>query len=86
MFVRHEVEDYGAWRRVYDSIDQQRQTAGVTAQAVYRSIDDGNNVTASHDFGTAEQAHAFASSSVLREAMQRAGVDGAPEIWFTTPA
>jgi hypothetical protein len=86
MFVRHDVADYATWRAAYDSIDQERHSMGVTDHAVYRSTEDQNDVTAWHDFGTQQQAQSFASSPTLRDAMQRAGVQGAPQIWFTTPA
>ena len=32
LFVRHQVADYPAWRRVYDDFDAERQTLGVTGQ------------------------------------------------------
>ena len=86
MFVRHDVADYATWREAYDSIDEDRQGMGVTDHAVYRSVDDQNNVTAWHDFASQDEAQSFASSTLLRDAMQRAGVQGQPEIWFTTAA
>jgi len=85
MFVRHKVADYSAWRATYDSIERERTELGVTAHAVFQSVADRNDVTASHDFESQQAAEAFASSPVLRDAMQRAGVQGTPEIWFTTP-
>lgn len=85
MFVRHQVADYPAWRAVYDSIERERKEMGVAAHAVFQSVGDRNDVTASHDFESQQAAEAFASSPVLRDAMQRAGVQGAPEIWFTNP-
>jgi hypothetical protein len=84
MFVRHRVADYAAWRDVYDAFDEERRGLGVTAQAVYRSVADPNDVTACHDFSSQEAAEAFASSPQLRDAMQHAGVQGAPEVWLTT--
>src|ERR1035437_6291475 len=86
MFVRHEVADYAAWRGAYDSIDHDRGGVVVTDHAVYRSVDDQNNVTAWDDRASQDQALSFASSTLLRDAMQRAGVQGQPEIWFTTAA
>ena len=53
-------------------------------QAVYTSIDNPNDVTVTHDFSSADKARAFASSPDLKTAMERAGVKGAPQIWFTT--
>ena len=86
LFVRHQVADYSAWRAAYDSIDGARGELGVKGQAVYQSVADRNDVTVSHDFDSREAAEAFTASPVLRDAMQRAGVQGAPQIWFTTPA
>ena len=86
MFVRHEVTDYAAWRKVYDDFDATRGKLGVTDQAVYLSVDNPNDVTVTHDFRGAEQAKAFAASPDLKAAMDRGGVKGTPAIWFTTKA
>jgi quinol monooxygenase YgiN len=86
MFVRHDVTDYAAWRKAYDGFDATRRKLGVTAQAVYRSVDDPNNVTATHDFKTVESAKSFAASAELKAAMEKAGVKGAPQIWFASGA
>ena len=59
---------------------------GVTGHAVFQSVDDPNDVTVWHDFDSADAARSFASSSELREAMQRAGVRGEPQVWFVNPA
>lgn len=84
MFVRHEVADYATWRKAYEGFDATRRTMGVTAQAVYRSAENPNDVTATHDFKTVDKAKAFAVSAQLKTAMQSAGVKGPPQIWFTT--
>jgi hypothetical protein len=86
MYVRHDVADYAAWRKVYDAFDAERRGMGVTAHAVYQSIDNPNDVTVLHDFETGEAAKAFASSPNLKNAMQNAGVKGPPQIWFVIPA
>jgi len=84
LFIRHNVADYQAWRQGYDDFDEQRRSMGVTGDAVYQSIDDPSDVTAWHDFDTAEEAQAFVGSDELKNAMQNAGVQGEPEIWFVT--
>lgn len=84
MFVRHEVADYDAWRKVYDGFD--RGALGVVSDAVYRSLDDPNDVTVVHDFESAESAHAFADANDLESAMRNAGVTSTPTVWFTTPS
>jgi ABC-type sugar transport system substrate-binding protein len=86
MFIRHEVTDYATWRKAYDAFDATRKKLGVTGQAVYQSLDNANDVTVTHDFKTADKAKAFASSPDLKTTMEKAGVKGAPQIWFTTSA
>ena len=87
MFVRHEVADYALWRKSYKAYGASHwQAMGVTAQAVYRSADNPNDLVVTHDFKSADEAKAFAASPDLKAAMQTAGVKGAPDIWITTRA
>lgn len=85
MFVRHMVNDYSVWRKVYDDFDSERNGLGVKGDAVFQAVDDLNDVTAWHDFESIEAAQSFAGSDRLKEAMQGAGVASAPDIWFTNP-
>ena len=78
--VLHRVKDYAAWRKVYDEFGPTQKAGGVTAQSVYRSKDDPNTILVLHSFGTMAEAEAFLASPDLREAMGRAGVEGAPRI------
>jgi len=84
MFIRHEVADYAKWRKVYDGFSAMQKKMGVVAQAVYQSVDNPNDVTVTHDFHSLEQAKAFSASPELKGAMEKAGVKGAPQIWYTT--
>jgi ABC-type sugar transport system substrate-binding protein len=84
MFVRHEVADYGVWRKSFDAFAPTQRKMGVIYKAVYRSADDPNDVTVIHDFHSLQAAKAFAASAELKAAMEKAGVKGAPQIWFTT--
>jgi ABC-type sugar transport system substrate-binding protein len=84
MFVRHEVADYGVWRKTYDAFAPTQKKLGVVYKAVYQSTDDPNDVTVIHDFHSLEKAKAFAASAELKAAMEKSGVKGAPQIWYTT--
>ncbi len=86
MFVRHQVNDYAAWRKVYDDFGPTQTRLGVTGKAVYRSADDPNNVTVTHEFASIEAAQAFAASEELHGAMASAGIAGEPTIWFAQTA
>jgi len=84
MFVRHEVADYVAWRKTYNAFAPTQKKLGVIYKAVYQSTDDPNDVTVIHDFHSLEKAKAFAASAELKAAMEKSGVKGAPQIWYTT--
>jgi quinol monooxygenase YgiN len=84
MFVRHEVTDYATWRKSYDAFHATQQKLGVVSEAVYRSTDNPNDVTVTHEFHSVEKAKAFAASPELKAAMEKSGVKGAPQIWYTT--
>jgi len=84
LFVRLNVADYETWREVYDKFYGERVALGVMGAAAFQLVDDPNDVTVWHDFETAEVARAFVSSDALRDVMQRAGVLGEPQFWFTT--
>ena len=86
LIVRHQVSDYAAWRKVYNSFAATQKKLGVTAQSVYQSTDDPHDITVLHSFATLDQAKAFAASEELKSAMQKAGVMGMPTIWFTREA
>jgi quinol monooxygenase YgiN len=80
LLVRHRVQDYGAWRAVYESVEGLRQQHGCTGANVMVDPGDKQDVFVLHQFPTVDQAQAFAGSSELRDAMGRAGVVGPPRI------
>lgn len=87
LFVRHKVNDYDTWRKVYDDLNDERSSSwGVTGHEVHRNVDDGNDITVSHDFETLEAARTMVGSDRLREVMAEAGVAGKPEFWFVEKA
>ena len=78
--VQHPVEDYAAWREVYETVEPLRQQYGCTAKSVWQDPANPNDVTVLHFWPSLEQAQGFAGSAELGEAMQKAGVAGAPRI------
>ncbi len=84
LFARHEVADYGLWRKAFDAFASTARKAGAINGAVYRSADNANDVTVTHDFHSVAKAKAFAASPELKAAMEKAGVKGPPQIWIAT--
>jgi quinol monooxygenase YgiN len=86
MIARHQVQDYSAWRAVYDSLEDVRQSYSCTGAEVMTDPGNKNDVFVIHRFPTVEAAQAFAGSSELKEAMGNAGVAGAPRIEIAAEA
>jgi len=84
--VHHRVRDYDAWKRVFDEHEPARRGAGGVEHRVYRDLNDRNRVVVHNDFPSDEAAQAFVSDPSLKEAMERAGVEGEPGISFMEPA
>ena len=80
MMGRVAVEDYATFRKAFDGAEEMRKSAGALSSTVYQSVDDPNEVVVQVEFPTANAAKAFQGSQELREAMQRAGVQGPPRI------
>ena len=60
-----------------------REQLIATAQAVYRAIDNPNDITVTHEFATLEAAQTFSKLDELKTAMRTGGVLGVPTVWFT---
>lgn len=82
MFVKHKVEDYGNWKRVYDEFASVRKGKGVTAASVHRDANNPDTVIVTHQFKDMNAATEFVNSEELKSAMGNAGVNGPPEFWF----
>jgi hypothetical protein len=86
LIVRHQVQDYSAWRAVYNSVEDIRQQYSCSGAEVLTAPDNKNDVFVIHRFPSFEAAQAFADSSALKEAMGRAGITGAPRIEIAAEA
>ncbi len=82
MIVRHSVRDYSEFKPGYDSHEPIRAAAGLTEQHVLQDADDPNMVTVILKAEDLKRAEEFARSDDLREAMQKVGVVGKPDIYF----
>ena len=86
MFVRHNVQDYGAWKSVFDSKRDLRRRYGEQSYQILRQGNGSNEVVALFGWDNLANARKYAASAELKEAMQNAGVIGKPEILFLEEA
>ena len=85
--VQHSVEDYAKWKEGFDKHAASRQAGGATDEVyVMHNVDDPNELTVILGWSNLEKAKAFTQSASLKEAMQKAGVTGPPEIRFLEAA
>jgi hypothetical protein len=82
--VRHNVQDYAAWRKVCDEAQPLGTRYGCTAQRVMQLPDNASALFVTHDFPAAGQVGGFAHDLALRAGMQQAGVQGTPRIEIFT--
>jgi quinol monooxygenase YgiN len=72
--VRHRVDDFDAWRKVYDGFAPIQAEHGVHAHQVLRSIENPNDLIVTHTFDSREAARDFFAMPELKEAMSQGGV------------
>lgn len=86
MLVQHQVKDYAAWKKVYDSVKDLRTSNGELSDKIYRDVNDPNKLTVIFKWDSIENAKKYANSPELKAAMERAGVEGKPSIYFLNEA
>lgn len=82
VLVHHKVRDFEQWKPAYESHARMREQAGLKEVRVLHAADDANDVTLLFEVKDLAKAQQFADSSDLKEAMQKAGVVGKPEITY----
>ena len=82
MLVQHKVKDFAAWKNVYDSVADLRASNGELSDKIYRDASNPNSLTVIFKWDTLTNAQKYANSPELKAAMEKAGVDGPPNISF----
>jgi len=82
LVVHHRVRDYDAWKPVFDEHEASRREHGAARHWLYRTADDPNDVVIALEFRSEKDARGFLEDPSLREAMERGGVEGEPDIHF----
>jgi quinol monooxygenase YgiN len=80
LVVHHFVEDFDTWKPVFDEHESVRRSHGEVEHRIYQDIHNPNRVIVHNDFPSPEDAQGFADDPSLPEAMERAGIVGAPGI------
>jgi quinol monooxygenase YgiN len=82
MLIQHKVKDFAEWKKVFDSAFGLRSSSGELSAQVFRDASDPNSITIINKWDSLENAQKFAHSPELKAAMEKAGVAGAPSVYF----
>jgi heme-degrading monooxygenase HmoA len=82
VLVRHKVSDFNRWKDAFDSHLNTRKRGGETGFHMFHNVDDPREVVLLLDWESAEGARKFMTSDELRNAMEKAGVIGSPEVHY----
>jgi hypothetical protein len=86
LIVRHRVANFEAWKKVFDSMTETRRRHGWLSTIVYRDVADPLMVTIVNRVTDVDGAKRYGSSPELKTAMQNAGVQGPPDVFFCDEA
>jgi heme-degrading monooxygenase HmoA len=86
VLVRHKVADFTRWKEAFDAHFSKRMSAGEIGFRLFQGVDDPRDVTLLVDWDTLEHARQFMKSDELRNAMQKAGVQGTADVQFIEDA
>lgn len=84
--VKHKVNDFAAWKKVFDEFEPTRKAAGEKSAVVLLTDGDPNEVSVINTWDSIAAGKAFFESPELREAMEGAGVASPPEFFLGNEA
>ena len=82
ILVRTKVEDYARWKPEFDGMEDLRKANGAREARVFRSADDPNELVILLEWDNMDNARRYTGLPELREAMERSGVLGPPDISY----
>lgn len=74
VLIIHEVEDYQAWKQVFDQAAAMRKDEGEISYQLLRYDNDANNIVHFSQWSSLERARRFFESPELVEIRKKAGV------------
>lgn len=80
VLIRHKVSDFNKWKAEFDDAFMFRKNAGELAFHLYRDMTDPSDLTLLFEWESAESAQKFLGSEQLKREMNKAGVQGEPEL------
>ena len=80
--IKQQVEDFEKWKRAFDEHEPARLEHGIQIVSIYRGVENKNLVIVNAQGSSPDSFQTFFNNPKMKEAMERAGVSGAPEITY----
>lgn len=84
IIISHEVADFGAWKKAFDSGKGNREKVGLTERYVMRDANKSNSVIVVFEAASLDHAKKFVSDPGFKDRIKKASVSGAAEIKIGT--
>ena len=84
LIVMHKVASYSKWKPMFEGHDTARVAAGLHSYVIGRGVQDANMLMVVLKVDDTTKAKAFAEDPGLKQAMQKGGVVGTPNIALVT--
>ena len=78
LIMRERVRDYDTWKSVFDDGEPLRAKHGCSGHEIFRSDEDGNDLTVHLRFPSREAGDSLRTDPELAAIMKRAGVETPP--------
>lgn len=78
--LQHKVQDFAAWKEVFDADESNRAKAGVKLSGLYTALDNPNDVTMIFEAPDAGIFDVMMSDPKRQEDIKKAGVISAPVV------
>lgn len=83
LLIRHKVVNYAKWLAAYESHDSARLANGLSNYILGRGTgSDSNSILVALKMADVNKAKEFTASAGMKDRMQKAGVTGAPTMYF----
>jgi len=82
LLVRHKVQEFQDWKRIFDAHKEAQQQAGLRIEKVMRNLYEPNEVFLFFEVTDLAKARGFVFSAQVPDAQADAGVVDKPDIYF----
>jgi hypothetical protein len=82
LIIKEQVQNYNNWKTVFDSQHNLRVEYGEKTEHIYRENEHPNNMVIMLEWENEKRAKQFSKSKELKDALDKSGIIGKPNMYF----